>query len=336
MLIRWLCYLAALTVAAGGQLFYNGYLVHLAFLVVLLLPWLSLILSLAPMILLRCELLPPAAEVLRGGEAHWTVELSNPTGLPLSRIWVTCRVTDLNEPETRGERQRFRCSGVSRDDMISLSVDTGHCGTLSCRVEGLWVWDALGLFAIPRPCPAPVEVQVSPRLTDGDVLRSWGGRLNETQGTRPARSGMGQDYDLRSYRPGDPMRMVHWKLSSKQDDLVVREPLEAPWPTAVLTFDHFGPRDGLDLRLELLRTASQTLLDQGRTHYIQWRHPESGQLRSFAVSDRESCRACLSAALRDPMPVEGQSILDLPPRLAGLPGPLFQIHLDETEGGAQG
>ena len=33
-------------------------------------------------------------------------------------------------------------------------------------------------------------------------------------------------YELRQYQSGDSLKNIHWKLSSKQDELIVREPCE--------------------------------------------------------------------------------------------------------------
>ena len=93
-----------------------------------------------------------------------------------------------------------------------------------------------------RPAPAEVELPAIP----------------EGRGARPSplnavRAGPGEDYDLRDYRPGDPMRSIHWKLSSKWDELIVRERAEAFVPLPLLTLDRFGPPEVLDRLLDRLK-----------------------------------------------------------------------------------
>ena len=41
-------------------------------------------------------------------------------------------------------------------------------------------------------------------------------------GSRPG-DDPGETYDIREYRSGDSIRQIHWKLSGKLDDIMIRE-----------------------------------------------------------------------------------------------------------------
>ena len=101
-----------------------------------------------------------------------------------------------------------------------------------------------------------------------------------------------QDYDLREYRAGDSLRSIHWKLSSKKDELVVRETLEPRQAEVILTYDHFGTPEELDRTFDELAALSRLLLDKGRAHHIQWAAPASGQVEDRTV-DGEQALTCL-------------------------------------------
>ena len=148
--------------------------------------------------------------------------------------------------------------------------------------------------------------------------------------------GPGEDYDLRDYRPGDPLRSVHWKLSSKRDELVVRETLEPRQTTLVLTYDHFGAPAALDQTFARLCALSWALLERGRPHHIQWASPTGGGVEGRLVDSERALLACLELAFSRPAPAEGRSILDTALRLPGRAGPLRHIHVTPTglEGGA--
>lgn len=331
MAIRWLIYFIFLGTAFWCQVFYTGYLVHLIFLVVLLLPALSLGLSLPVMLSLRVRLAVPETTVPRGREVRFQCRLEEPAGLPLSRIRLTLRWSDCQSPEKKPRQFRLESWGGSALEMPEIPLTQRHCGMSELSVWRVQVWDALGLFVLPRPCPPPVEVLICPGDTDADPFQGWEELPSFAQPLQPAMGGWGEDYDLRAYRPGDPMRSVHWKLSSKLDELVVREPLAHRKPVLLLTFDHFGSRDALDLRLELLQKASCQLLERGRPHVVRWLQPETGALRSYAVSNRQDWLNCQAAALRDPMPLTGPSIRIEGLSCAGLDGPVNQLHLEEGQ-----
>lgn len=330
MVRSWLCYLAALTAATVFQILYDGYLIHFFFLVILLLPVFSLLVSLPAMLGVEVRLTPSRAELERGSSGSWVLEVRNRSGLPLSRGRIRCRVTGTFSAQE--ERHTLRFSGASGRTRLYLAMDTAHCGAWACRLERLRVWDMLGLFSLRRPCPGgEAAAEVLPRPTDRP-LPPWQEIAPDAGSLRPTLSGVGSDYDLRAYRPGDAMRAVHWKLSSKQEDLVVREALLPPEPTALLSLDHFGAPDELDRRLDSLHTAALALLAEGKAFYLQWLHPVSGELRRDLVEDRRGYDRCLSRLLSDPAPERGRSVLELPVRLSEVAGPIRLLHLG-AEGG---
>ena len=133
-----------------------------------------------------------------------------------------------------------------------------------------------------------------------------------------------------------PLRSVHWKLSSKRDELVVRETLEPRQTTLVLTYDHFGAPAALDQTFARLCALSRALLERGRPHHIQWASPTGGGVEGRLVDSERALLACLELAFSRPAPAEGRSILDTALRLPGRAGPLRHIHVTPTglEGGA--
>lgn len=306
----------ALAGAVLFQIFYTGYLSHFTLVLGLCLPLLGLLISLPAMLTCRVTLLPGQAGVERGREGLWLLEVESPLGLPLSRITVALEVRNRLTGATG--RRRVVLDGAGQGRTWEEKADTTHCGSLECTVARVRLCDCLGLFALsvrPRTgagqlvLPLPVEPSALPELGDQ-------GREGAGMRPRPG-GGPGEDYDLRPYRDGDPMRSVHWKLSSKKDELVVKETMEPRRTALVLTFDHFGPPQVLDATFDELAAVSRTLLAKGRTHHIQWAEPVSGAVRSFAVAEERDLAACLAAALADPGPAGGRSVLDAPIRVEG-------------------
>lgn len=333
MVFRWLLYLLALALSAWCQISYTGYLVHLIFFAVLLLPLLSLAVSLPAMLSLRLRLEAEVPTVLRGQPALFRCRVESRIGLPVSRFRI--RLSWQQGPEERPRRLTLPGWGTAAVELAEELPPQRHCGLVTLTARRFLVWDALGLFVLRRPCPAGLEILVAPGRTEADPFRGWtpeGAPLP----LRPVPGGVGEDYDLRTYRPGDQMGSVHWKLSSRQEELVVREPLARPEPTLLLLWDHFGSRAQLDLRLELLQKASLALLEEGRPHLIRWLEPNTGLLRSYAIHCRADWDRCLTAALRDPMCPAGISLRAGGQALAGLTGPVHTLWIDGEEGDSHG
>lgn len=312
MIRRWLLYLAAL---AGTALFwlcytgwYSGYLLSL----VLALPWLSLALSLPAMRRARIALLLPEA-CARGEAATLAVECRGGRVMPVPR----CRLTVCAQQE---QTRLTLCTGRS----AALRLDTAHCGAARCRLVRGCVEDYLGLFRRRLPPAEPKTLCMLPvpappaRLPEPPPLPAV---------LQNRRTGEIEDYELRDYRPGDPMRAFHWKLSAKTDRPIVREPLEAAQRTAVLSFDWGGTPEQLDRTLDRLAWLSAWLLEQGTAHDVRW---NDGAPRSVHVADRAALQALLRAlVLALPAPAA-------PPPAGRFPDASWHCHIragapEETE-----
>lgn len=324
---RRLAYLAVLLAALLAQLLDTGYLFHFIFIAVICFPLLGLALSLPAMLSCRSALEATAYRIPRGGKVSWTLRLDNRFHLPVARASYRLRVTNRMNGQEHIAKAVMR--GVTPEEDRQWTLETDHCGAVECRVEHLWVCDCLGLFALPVRKPQMITLLVAPIAEDVGPIELPEGVGSPVPEARN-RAVLGETYELREYRPGDSLRMIHWKMSAKRDELITREPPEDARPLPVLTFDHFGPLEVVDRALDRLEGASAALLAQGRPHEVRWAHPETGAVRSCTVAGERDWGICLSSILADPAPLRGYSILGQ--TLKQGPGaPIYQIHISGKE-----
>ena len=329
MWLRRLAWAAALTAALLFQITNENYLGRFLLALCVALPLLSLALSLPGMLRCRLTLSAVPAATARGGGAEWAVDTSVPPALPIARI--TLRLTEENLLTGQRQRGRFELTGVARRP-ARTNAPTEHCGLLELRADKLRVWDCLGLFSLRLPPPAPARLLCLPLPVQADPPR-----IPEGAGQRPtprnaARRGPGEDYDLREYRPGDPLRSVHWKLSSKWDQLIVKERAEAVTPLPLLTLDRFGTPGELDALLDRAAGMSRALLDAQQPHALLWLDG-AGEPQLHPVADEGEYHRMLTALLSGPAGERGPALDDCPAGLQGLDGPAFRIHINAGEGG---
>lgn len=291
-------YAVLLLAAFLFQLYSENYLAGFFWALALCLPVLGFLLSLPAMLACRVRLAADCARVRRGDEAHWRVEVSNRRRLPLAQIWIRLRTENRLTGASR--LVKWKLTGASQGVYVPEPADTSHCGCLEGAVVRVRVCDCLGLVSFRLRAPAPAVIAVLP-VSDGTAPPpELKGARRETGALRPRPGGgPGEDYDLRPYRPGDPVRMIHWKLSSKREEVVVREVLEAPQAVPVLLVDHFGEPERLDETLDRLCAVSQTLLEWQRAHWVRWSGAD-GEARARYVSCRREWDDCLTALLSDP------------------------------------
>lgn len=264
------------------------------------LPWVSLLFSLPAM--LGCRLLAGLPERVEQGEsALMHLKLTAPRWLPAPEIQLRLNL------RTRDREKDIRyLSRLSRTDGV-LALPTENCGAIWPAFRRGRVYDALGLIWLPLRTPTLHPMTILPPARQPASLPDPQQLLAMQLRPKPG-GGYSENHDHRAYRPGDPVKDIHWKLSLKSEQLVVREPLEPVDRRiclAVLT-----PR-GPERRAETLgclRWLSGWLLDREVVHTVVWM--EGNQPAAVEIRDPEALLDVLARACAAP-----EDSLDLPDSL---------------------
>lgn len=209
------------------------------------LPWLSLLLSLPA--ILGFQASPAGVDVLEQGEE--------------AEIWLLGSCGSPMPPFKGHIRVRSCFTGKDWRYEPERGLPTEHCGGYRARVEKAKICDYLGLFAfrarhtkeqtiLVRPKETPVSDLLDPqRLELGSWVPKPGG-------------GFSENHEHRLYRPGDSLNQLHWKLSAKVGDLILREPMEPVRGAVLLTVSLRGDPDTLDRKFGRLLWVGRYLLER--------------------------------------------------------------------------
>lgn len=173
-------------------------------------------------------------------------------------------------------------------------VPTEHCGKLYIELYKPDVFDYLGIFRLKVKntagqtvlvLPEPVEMEIPPHLT----------KLMEPYWQRKPGGGFAENYEIRQYHPGDQLNQIHWKLSAKVGELMLREPMEPARGLMLLTMDLNGTASDLDRKLGQLLWLSQWLLEQEIPFDI--RVLTAKGIESWTVRCKEDVNQCIISLL---------------------------------------
>lgn len=230
---------------------YQGWLGQLLLGAVILLPLLSLGVSLPGMRSTKLHLQGPEFVSMEDA-ATVRITADGLLPAPLHRSRIRVRRTTTGEEYTLSEGD---------------ALPTDHCGGLICAPQKMWVYDCLGLFRMrPRGNlvhtvtvrPHPIAPENLPRLH----------RVLATQYRPKPGGGFGENHDLRLFRPGDNLNQIHWKLTAKTGNLMIREPLVPAGQQARILLKVSGTAPELDKKFGQLLGISHHLLDAGIPHEI--------------------------------------------------------------------
>ena len=285
MIWHWLLYLGAV---AGCTVFYTAYqqwFSWFVFMVVLFLPLVSLLVSLPGMLLFR----------LRGMQSV-TVSM----GERLSAAFQ--EESRLPAPPCR---YRIRVTRATTGESWSLKkgepLPTQHCGTLICCPERAAVYDYLGLFRLRIQEKTPIAVGVRPvPVTVKHVPELE--RYTASAWRPKAGGGFSENHELRLYRPGDKLNQIHWKLSAKTGDMIVREPMEPLKGRIFVEMALRGTNQELDQKFGQLLWMSNHLLQLGFSHEL--RVLTGRGVRCLGVTNQEELEHNLEILLGEPQAPE--------------------------------
>ena len=175
---------------------------------------------------LECDQSLSSSAVSRGEAARLSLRVRHRCPLPVAPL----------EGEYRFAEQGGQCLFPRRPFVwheVTLPLNARHVGQYDAWLRRVTAEDIFGLFRMkkaPEPTDAPLTVLPrpfdidKPRFTLGD---DGSAALSHTQ----------EDYnapeDVRAYQPGDAMKRIHWKLSSRKRELLVRR-FETPAPPDTL------------------------------------------------------------------------------------------------------
>ena len=292
MAVRRLWYLVALLSSWIFYIAYGEWFSWIVLWLVGLLPWFSLLVSLPAMILFRAA--PEGPDwLVKGGFGELSLQGKCPLPMPpfRGRIRLTNRIT--------GEKRRY--------DPLS-GIPAAHCGGITAKAEKLRVCDYLGLFAFPvkareektiliRPTPLKVPMEADlQRYTAQSWRPKFGG-------------GFAENHELRLYRPGDNLNQVHWKLSAKTGQLILREPMEPLREKLLLTMTLQGTPEELDRKFGRLLWLGNYLLEKGL--HFETRVMTGGGILTFRITGESGLTEMLDTLLcADPAPEGDLRLMD--------------------------
>lgn len=207
-----------------------------------------------------------------------------------------------------GEKKRFKGGGiVSRKKPLRMTfyLKSENCGNIKIAVEKCLIYDMLGILKaywkgkesrnigiLPECHLIPVEVTRKTRefLADADEYS------DRESGDDPS-----EIYQVRAYQEKDSLHDIHWKLSAKADELLVKEHGRPLGSVVLIWLDLYAERslkkNVSDVVLELTASLSRSLLEEACVHMVAWYEVENRRVQKKRISKEEHIYELLNRLL---------------------------------------
>lgn len=212
------------------------------------------------------------------------------------RVKLTIRNESLQQEQTRTFFITANDSGQTVEQVISSQ----YCGMLSCSIAELRIYDALGLFSFSKKTESNYFIVVLPSVYPLMAINS--AFLQDLQNNSPSRIMKGNDpseiIDIREYRDGDRLAKIHWKLSDKYDQLMVKDFGDPYSNNVLMLFDLNGTNnEQLDGLLDAVYSISNFLLKNQIAYEMEWYDSLHERLVHNSITEKNDMELALEAIL---------------------------------------
>lgn len=264
---------------------------------------------------MKCHIEVPISMTESGRPVGVNIKIRNKGVLPAGKVEV--RVEHKNVLHKKGQSQWISISDVSvGEQKYSLKMELKGAGCHEILVTQMKIYSLFGLIYLKRKCRDFSSVLIMPEVYSANVriteaVRNFLGDADVYDDFRPGHDS-GETFEIREYREKDRLQSIHWKLSAKMDNLMVKES-SLPKACAVVLMMELHPLQTKAFRkkeidagayLDLVASISYSLMDQKCPHFVTWYSVEKEGIRRIRVDDEESFYLFLDAYLREAAPRE--------------------------------
>ena len=278
MLLFKIIYLAIVVGAVAFFVFYSDIISLLFLFLVLAIPVLLFITVLIMRLSLKITCECKTDIVSNGEKAKVILKISNRFVFPITQIKVYARCKNCFFKTPDKLELSFFASPLSKNEH-EISFDSKHAGNVEIVLQKAKVFDYFGLFSFPIKLNKTYTAAYLPKAHQLDVaIRNNIYTLSESDVFSKDKPGddPSEVFAIRDYAPGDKPNRIHWKLSSKQENVLVKDyslPISESvliMPELVVRGDSEKDLDLIDAVLECSVSLSQSFIEKGIMHTFCW------------------------------------------------------------------
>lgn len=298
MIIKKLEYGLLLLAALAFHVFVLDYISFwiLAFLVIL--PLVSMLITAAAIDGVTAELIAKNAPIQKNVALSIQLKVYTKFFSPTCRVKVKLAIR--NELLQQEETRLFFMTASNSAQTAEQIVSSEYCGMLSLSIKELRIYDATGFFSFSKKTESKCYIAVLPSLYPLMTINS--GILQDVQNNAPSHTIKGTDpseiLDIREYRDGDRLSRIHWKLSNKYDQLIVKDLGDIISNDVLVLFDLNGSNnEELSGLIDAVYSISNFLLDNRITYDVEWYDSIHECLKHSAITQKSEMEFELEAIL---------------------------------------
>lgn len=287
-------YFSLILLIGFGLLFYNHYLLMLLLVTLIVLPLISFVVTKISKNKIELDIKLKQTSVGKNKPIDVCFAVKNNSLIPFENLTVMVKV--LNTIYGNDDIYNIVIPAVPRDTReVQLNIIGKYCGRIELDCKTIILEDFLGLFKFKVTTNISRDIFVMPdkyiELPQINLSTTGVSRDDEVQYKKG--DDVSQISQIRDYIPGDRLQNIHWKLSSKKEELQVKE-FSLPYSDKVTLLLEFCISERnpeyTDEIIETYYGVASYLVKLGRKFNVAWYNTNISELFTMTVeTETELC-----------------------------------------------
>lgn len=229
-------------ISSAFYLLYTEILSAYILIFVIILPLLLASILLFSKFLIRGNITSISNTAVKNDKINFMLTINNKTFIPFSNSVITIEYFNnlINSYDTMVLTIPIHplCN-----EKISFSLTSDYCGILNIKIKSIKIYDFIKLFSCKIKPNNITKITILPEIhtlksiNNNNTIKSNDGEIYSKykNGDDPS-----EIFALKNYLPGDKPNRIHWNLSLKQDELIVRHYSQPVNSSVLIVLDFSG------------------------------------------------------------------------------------------------
>lgn len=215
-------YILLVLVCFAFSMIYQASITAIILVILLAYPVIAAILTAAQLIFVKAEFPEKRLVAEKNTPFEYYLGVKNNSIFPCAPMEVICLLPD-SDTAIFGERRVYVSLSPFSSARLAIEGRHQYRGCYSARIQKISVVDPLRIVRISKKSADNMVMVFLPRRISLDELVSASVSDNDLSHPTPITNDKEDFSHVREYRIGDVMQLVHWKLTAKSDELMIKQ-----------------------------------------------------------------------------------------------------------------
>lgn len=208
---------------------------------------------------IQCEIIT-SNEIYKNEQMGYQLRVQNTSRLPVTQLQIHLVIEHIFTGRQESHQHDLSIQAKSTEE-FSFVLPQKYIGQVNIRITQLTIKDSFTFFRSMQKMDTQSAVLIMPNpyfLTLQRIEQNQ--HVLQTPGMIPMKKIAGEELaELSVYKPGDSVKQIHWKLSTKVDELFVKQHETLTGDAVMMTIDFTSFTNQVTLYDEFIETFSALL-----------------------------------------------------------------------------